>query len=150
MKKLFALVMVVALAVALSGLAFAADTPAPAPGKAPAAAPAPAPAPAPAKPAAPDAKAAPAGVKATIKGKVASKTVNRKGQDVKVYEVAVAEAAGADGKSIDSLKGQTLRLGPKDKAAEFEKFDGKTAAITGAVVEGRKAGVKMLRVETIK
>ena len=143
MKIRFVLMMAVALAVALSGVAFAADTPAAAPSKPAAAAPAPA-------PATPPAKAAPEGVKATVKGAVSSKTVTRRGQDIKMYEVAVAEAKGADGKAMDSLKGQTLRLGPKEKAEEIAKFDGKTAEITGTIVEGRRAGTKMLRVDTIK
>lgn len=143
MKTRFVMMMIVALAVTLSGMAFAADAAAPTkPVAAPAAAAA-------ATPAAPAPKA-PEGVKATVKGAVASKTVNRKGQDIKIYEVTVASATGADGKAIDGLKGQVLRLGPKDKAAEIAKFDGKTAEITGTVVEGRKAGTKMLRVETIK
>ena len=143
MKIRFALMMIVALAVTLSGMAFAADAVAPTkPVAAPAAA-------APATPAAPAPKA-PEGIKATVKGAVSSKTINRKGQDIKIYEVTVASATGADGKALDSLKGQVLRLGPKDKVAEIAKFDGKTAEIAGTVVEGRKAGTKMLRVDTIK
>jgi hypothetical protein len=143
MKTRFVLMMIVAVAVALSGVAFAADTAAAAPSK-PAASAAPA-----AAPAAPAAKA-PEGVKATVKGAVASKTVNRKGKDIKMYEVTVASAMGADGKSIDNLKGKALHLGPKPKIEEIAKFDGKTAEISGMLVEGKKAGVKMLRVETIK
>ncbi len=143
MKTRFVVMIAVALAVALSGAAFAADTAAP--GK-PAAAPAAGSA---ATPAAPAAKGH-EGVKATVKGAVSSKTVTRKGQDMKVYEVTVTSATGADGKAIDSLKGQALHLGPKPKMEEIAKFDGKTAEITGTVVEGRKPGTKMLRVETIK
>jgi hypothetical protein len=139
MKTKIALMMVLALAVALSGTAYAADTAAPAPA-----------APATAAPAAPAAKPAHEGVEATVKGTVAGKTVTRKGKEIKMYEVTVAEAKGADGKAIDGLKGQALRLGPKEKAEEIAKFDGKTAEISGKIVEGKKAGTKMLRVETIK
>lgn len=139
MKTQFALMLVVAVAVALAGVAYAADTATPAPA-----------APATAAPAAPAAKPAHEGVEATVKGTVAGKTVTRKGKEVKMYEVTVAEAKGADGKAIDGLKGQVLRLGPKDKAAEIAAFDGKTAEITGKIVEGKKPGTKMMRVETIK
>ncbi len=144
MKTRFVLMMAVVMAVALSGAAFAADTAAAAPSK-----PVAAPAATPATPAAPAAKA-PEGVKATVKGAVAGKTVTRKGKDIKMYEVTVASATGADGKALDNLKGAVLHLGPKPKMEEIAKFDGKTAEITGLVVEGKKAGTKMLRVETIK
>ncbi len=152
MKTRLALMMVLALAVTLSGMAVAAEKAATAPATAPVAAPATAPATTPAaKPAtaAPAAKA-PEGVKATVKGTVSGKTVDRKGKEIKVYEVNVASATGADGKAIDNLKGQVLHLGPKDKIAEIAAFDGKSAEITGKVVEGKKAGTKVLRVETIK
>jgi len=142
MKTRFVLVLIAVLAVALSGVAFAADTAAPAPAK-PAAAPA-------AAPAAPPAHKVPEGVKVTVKGTVSSKTITRKGQDVKVYMVAVTEAKGADGKAMDELKGKSVHLGPKQKAEEFAKFDGKTAEIAGALIEGKKSNAKLLRVETIK
>ena len=145
MKTRFTLMMAVVLAVALSGAAFAAD--AAAPGK-PAAGAAAAAA-TPAAPAAPAAKA-PQGVKATVKGTVASKTITRKGQDVKVYNVTVTEAKGEDGKALDNLKGAVLHLGPKPMIEEIAKFDGKTAEITGVVVEGKNAKAKMMRVKTIK
>ena len=144
MKKLFVLSTMVVLVLAISGLAVAADNASTA-NNSTAVAPA-------AK--APEAKApeakAPEGVKATVKGKVSSKTVNRKGKDVKMFEITVTEAKGADGKAMDDLKGKALRLGPHDKAAEFEKFDGKDAEATGSVAEGRRAGTKILRVESIK
>ena len=137
MKHTIILAMVFAVALAVSAaVAFAADNPAPAPNKPAAASPAP---------------KAPEGVKAVVKGKVASKTVNRQGQDIKIFEITVAEAKGADGKAMDNLKGQALRLGPRDKAAEFEKFDGKNAEVTGTIGEGRRPGSgKVLRVESIK
>ena len=59
-------------------------------------------------------------------------------------------AKGADGKSLDDLKGKALRLGPRDKAAEFEKFDGKNVEVAGSVGEGRRPGTKVLRVDSIK
>lgn len=140
MKKLIAVLIV--LAFALSGVALAAENAAPAPNK---------PAAAPASPAekAPAAKA-PEAVKATVKGKVAAKTVNRKGKDVKMFEITVAEAKGTDGKVMDALKGKVLHMGPRDKAAEFSKFDGKEVEVTGSIAEGRRAGTKILRVESIK
>jgi hypothetical protein len=136
MKRTMILAIVIAAALAVSSVAFAADNPAPAPNKPIAASPAP---------------KAPEGVKAVVKGKVASKTVNRRGQDVKIFEITVAEAKGADGKAMDTLKGQALRLGPRDKAAEFGKFEGKNAEVTGTIGEGRRPGSgKVLRVESIK
>ncbi len=141
MKKLIALSIVAVFA--LAGVAYAADAAAPAPSKA----------------AAPAAKApaakAPAGdkqpgVKATVTGKVESKMVDRKGKQVKMYSITVAEAKGADGKAMDDLKGKSLHLGPRDKVAEIEKFDGKNAEVTGSVREGRRPGMKFLQVESIK
>jgi hypothetical protein len=126
MRYILILTMVFALALAVSTAAFAADKPDPAP-------------------------KAPEGVKAVVKGKVASTTVNRQGQDRKVFEITVAEAKGADGKVMNDLKGQTLRLGPRDKAAEFEKFDGKNAEVTGTVGKGKRGrSGKVLLVESIK
>lgn len=136
MKHIVTLITVLAVAVALSAIAFAADNPAPAPSKPGANAPA---------------AKAPEGVKAVVKGKVASKTVNRQGKDRKIFEITVAEAKGADGKAMADLKGQVLRLGPRDKAAQFEKFDGKNAEVTGTIGKGRRAGSgKVLSVESIK
>ncbi len=146
MKKTFVLILVAVLAVALSGVAFAADTPAK-PAAAPAASAAPA---TPAAPAAKPAAKEPQGIKATVKGTVSSKTITRKGKDVKIYVVTVTEAKAADGKALDDLKGKPLHLGPKTKAEEFAKFDGKPAELAGTLIQGKKPGAKMLRVETIK
>jgi hypothetical protein len=130
MKKVLALVVVLAVMVAFTGVAFAADNPAPANKAATKA---------------PEGKAAPAGIKAVVKGKISSK----EGRRGKMYEIAVTEAKSADGKAMDELKGQSLRLGAREKADEVAKFDGKSAEVTGSLMEGRRGG-KMLRVESIK
>jgi hypothetical protein len=145
MRTLVAITMVLALSVAVCGIAYAADAAAPAPAK-PAAAAAPA---APAAPAVvPAHKAELPGIKAVVKGKLSSKMMKIRDKDREVFEIAVTEAKGADGKAMDDLKGKPLRVGSRDKAEEIKKFVGKDAEIAGTLVESPRG--KVLRVESIK
>ena len=141
MLKKQTLMFVVAMAVVVliySVSSFAADA------AKPAAAPAPAPAAKPAPPA-PGAHGADAGVPCVVTGKIDSKMVkNKKGEEVKRCVIDVAEAKGADGKAIASLKGKSLTaVGPK--AVELEKSIGKSAEVTGKVVDEKR-----IRVESVK
>ena len=146
MKKSHPMMLVIVVAVALlaySAVALAAAAPAPAPAAAK-----PAPAPAAAKPAvaAPAAKPAPpAGVPAVVTGKIETKMEkNKKGNEVKRCLITVSAAKGADGKAIDALKGKVLHVVGKN-VAEVEKFAGKDAEITGAIVENKR-----IRAESVK
>ena len=140
MLKKQSLMFVIAMAVVVliySVSSFAADAAKPA---------APAPAPA-AKTAAPahGPHGADAGVPCVVTGKIDSKMMkNKKGEEVKRCVIDVAEAKGADGKPIASLKGKSLIAGGL-KAVELEKLVGKSAEVTGKVI-----GDKRIRVESVK
>ena len=77
-----------------------------------------------------------------MKGTVEAKTVkDKKGQEVKVYLIKVAEAKDADGKVVDSLTGKKLRIGGlKPQAAE--ELVGKETELKGIVVNGKRLVVK--------
>ena len=100
-----------------------------------------------AKPA-PEAKAAAkpkTEVKGEFAGKLASKTVKtKKGKEVKIFELKVAKATGADGKELADLKGKTVRV-VAAKGVDVAKFVGKEATVKGTLVNNRR-----LVPETIK
>ena len=108
--------------------AWAADTPA-APGKA-----------------APSAKAKPkTEIKCVVTGKLEEKTVtNKKGKEVKAFELVVASAKGEDGKALPDLAGKTLRVG-HTKDLKLAPFAGKEVTITGTLINN-----KQLKPESIK
>lgn len=92
--------------------------------------------------AAKEGKKAPEGPKCIVKGTIEAKTVkDKKGQEVKVYLIKVAEAKDADGKVVDSLTGKKLRIaGLKPQAAE--ELVGKETELKGIVVNGKRLVVK--------
>ena len=93
--------------------------------------------------------AMPPGVPAVVTGKIETKMVKNKktGQDMKRFFITVATAKGADGAAMDALKGKSLMVGcKKDMAPEVEKFVGKDAEITGALVAQRN----LIRLKSIK
>ena len=137
MKKHRLLVLALALVVVTGWMAaaFAADTPAAAapPAKAEKAA---------TVAAAPAAKPAPAKPKSEIKcevtGKLDAKTAtNKKGKEVKIFDLVVAQAKAADGKAMDGLKGKTLRVAPK-KGLAVPTFVGKDVTISGMLINHKK------------
>ena len=84
-------------------------------------------------------------VKCEVKGKLESKTItNKKGKEMKIFELTVSEAKDAEGKAMDALKGKKLHVAGK-KGTKLSDYNGKDVTIAGTLINNKR-----LAVETIK
>lgn len=84
-------------------------------------------------------------VKCEVKGKLESKTItNKKGKEMKIFELTVSEAKDAEGKAMDALKGKKLHVAGK-KGTKLTDYNGKDVTIAGTLINNKR-----LAVETIK
>jgi len=88
------------------------------------------------------AKKAPEGPKCVVKGKVEAKIEkNKKGKEIQVYSITVAEAKDAEGKALDALKGKVLHIGGMSPKA-LKELVGKDTELKGVVVNNRRLVVE--------
>ena len=77
-------------------------------------------------------------VKCEVSGKLDTKTVtNKRGREVKAFQLAVSQAKDADGKSLDGLKGKTLRVVP-NKGVDIAVHVGKEVTVTGTLINNKR------------
>jgi hypothetical protein len=84
-------------------------------------------------------------VKCEVSGKLAEKTAkNKKGKEVKVFDLTVASAKAADGKALDALNGKSVRVVRKE-GVKLTDYVGKDVTITGTLVNNRRLIVDAIK-----
>jgi hypothetical protein len=77
-------------------------------------------------------------IKCVVTGKLEEKTMtNKKGKEVKVFDVVVASAKSDDGKDMKKLAGKSLRVAHK-KGLKLAPFVGKDVTVSGMLIDHKR------------